>query len=60
MAAAALRRGYAAKLPLFSKVQRITDDQTTGWNRLYCGVMVSFTAATSWLSVKGFGRKENC
>src|SRR3954471_16802742 len=24
------------------------------------GVMVSFTAATSWLSVKGFGRKANC
>jgi hypothetical protein len=26
----------------------------------YCGVMVSFTAATSWLSVKGFGRNANC
>ena len=25
-----------------------------------CGVMVSFTAATSWLSVKGFGRNANC
>ena len=22
--------------------------------------MVSFTAATSWLSVNGFGRKANC
>jgi hypothetical protein len=24
------------------------------------GVIVSFTAATSWLSVNGFGRKANC
>src|SRR5689334_277526 len=26
----------------------------------YCGVMVSFTAATSWVRVKGFGRNANC
>jgi hypothetical protein len=26
----------------------------------YDGAMVSFTAATSWLSVKGFGRNANC
>ena len=25
-----------------------------------CFVIVSFTAATSWLSVNGFGRKSNC
>jgi len=31
------------------------------WNDSgYCGVMVSFTAATSWLKVNGFGRKANC
>ena len=28
--------------------------------RRYIGVIVSFTAATSWLSVKGFGRNANC
>ena len=60
MAAAALRRGDAANLPLFLRVQRITDAQTTGPNRLYSGVMVSFTAATNWLSVNGFGKKANC
>jgi hypothetical protein len=26
----------------------------------YDGVMVSFTAATNWLSVKGLGRNANC
>jgi len=26
----------------------------------YPGAIVSFTAATSWASVKGFGRKANC
>jgi hypothetical protein len=29
-------------------------------NTTHDGVMVSFTAATSWLSVNGFGRNANC
>ena len=33
---------------------------TPGIARDHDGVMVSFTAATSWLSVKGLGRNANC
>ena len=33
---------------------------TPGIARDHDGAMVSFTAATNWLNVKGFGRKANC
>src|SRR5262245_32149715 len=45
-AAAALSRGAATSRQVASNG--------------YDAVMVSFTAATSWASVKGFGRKANC
>ena len=45
----ALARGLRQSAPLVGREHGIHD-----------GVMVSFTAATSWLSVNGFGRKANC
>jgi hypothetical protein len=52
MAAAASGRGDAAVTVI------------PGWSErraaLYDGVIDSFTAATSWVSVNGFGKNANC
>src|SRR5262249_31724087 len=38
----------------------MTENGATACRPYPCFVIVSFTAATSWLSVNGFGRKSNC
>ena len=50
----ALRRGVAGKARFIGLL--CADPDESG----YCSAMVSFTAATSWLRVNGFGRNANC
>jgi hypothetical protein len=62
---ASVHSGYVQRNKRFEPVTTTKFTAPSGFdcvqpNAPHDGVMVSFTAATSWLSVNGFGRNANC